>query len=862
MPLQSISKIESLEHYGKLSEFLDITNMQFEPALKSIKSVPYHASSVLQTKIIDVAPIEIEAPLQIAYNRMLNHEGYKQAHYFSLAEYFNLKPVSFVQAFSPSIYVNARRQRVFLTRKSLLERLRVETDLDTRFRLQAYLEDLRFSDLHYTSRDFLHYRFWFFDLDYEYYIKVEDVLDMLKEVGLFPYVNALVQTSPTKYHLYIKSEMVATESHVSNWPKPLSRYERKLINNPEYLQKLNLEKPNKTGSDWFMVGRRGTPGVDRLNEVPTPIPVDAKLRNGLYYGDTDVYKDYIATWKEIAHVLGSDPRVFDETRNAQLVGYVNPKNGYRANVVYANKDAPVLTTRTGKTTIHDNIKKFTLNYDPFYIPLEDNKITIQERIQKEQKIEHKVEQKVDSQEQEQVSTVHEIEFKPEKLKKSVGKIPNSPEEYCRMYGLMDEVIWDMDITGRCNDMLLLFTRFAHRHIDLKNEKQQKLYFNSVVNKYFDVRRSKGLATVRGKKKLFRDFRSLCKHDAMSMPHLKLKRTQTEVESVQKMRQLFEDQLRQMLGDNHPVLKKKKEIRIRETICNYAFNFSKSEKIGNICNFIFQIPSAILNKFHAYKKSLNFYASLGLYSIGDSYVPPKKKGTLIIRGECKQHVLTLNLVKDDKTMVPIEKINVVCNDLIEEKEKIEKIEKVEVKKKIRTIEEMDEDVHKEWNAKIAGLLALGKDIERQRIEDINRTRKYDLVLIEELKTKKQELKEILNELHAKIKIKEEKHREVLLLMREIDDDISYLWQYAGVLNRDNMTDQYKKLLPPDIRELYEIPLKMQKEELKYVPIIEALVTRIRYLKNTVTYDPLDDYSELTKTTSPHHGVKSMLASLKD
>lgn len=681
--MRQISKEESSSRFNALGNFCDAMNLHFEPALRGTTSKLYHASNVLHTRIIDVNnsihSIDPSDEKNIKlFLRTRNHDGYKLPHHLIKAEQFDMKLMGFVQAMKPTNFVTNRLGKIFVEKKRLYSRL--TEDQITPYEYGVMMDELRQKELVtnncYNSDDFLHYRFWFFDLDYEYDIPLPDLIETLKELNLFSFVTSIVKTSPTKYHIYIKSEMVATERHVDNWPLPLrlSLFEDAI--DPHYIQKLCEKYPKKNGLDWYFVSLRGLPSIDRINSIPIPIPVEAKLSwDGRYVGDDKVYRDYLACHKEIATVLGADPSVSNETRNAQLVGYTNPKNGYTANLVYANKDAPVLTTLTAKTLIHGSITRYYNNYTyPFYIPRAVKKeLSIKNIDNKHEILSFFKDQKVIVD-----TTAERYHIKSsKKAKTKFTKIPESPEAYCMVHALQDEVLWDKDITGNSNAMLNLFSRFAHAHIDLTDTKQQKTFFKNVLESYFKDRISKDLSKDVYLIDFFRRFQKNCFHNSKTLLSNKNNITSQITYTSEQLQETWSSLLINAVGEDHECIASKAHIRLRKIICDHAAKYGILISENGLKCLDYQIPASLLNDVHGYKQKLNFYSSLGLYSIGYSYRMPTRKGNVIIKsGQCKKHTLILKI--NDANVV--EQINMT------KKIKVKKVEeeKVEVEEVVETV----------------------------------------------------------------------------------------------------------------------------------------------------------------------------------
>jgi len=694
-----ISKAESLRRFHDFSEFCDVLNLHLEPALKGKHCEAYHASNTVHTRILDLNPnfdIRTDFNKPKAYYQARNHDGYKLPQYLGRAEEFGFKPCMFVQAQIPSLFVTSKKQQIYVERKRVWNQLYGLYDS----KLIAEYDALRQKELLttncYNIDDFLHYRFWFFDLDYEYKIPLADLLSGLKELNLLPFVNAIVQTSDTKYHMYIKSEMIATEQQVSNWPSPLKDYELLNATNPEYLEKLSYKQPNKTGLDWFKVAKRGVPSIRRLSSIPIPIPEEAKLRHGLYFGDNKVHADYLECYREIAHVLGSDPCVFDEMRIAQLVGYTNPKSGFTAKLIHINKDALVLTTKLAKTTIHDSIKKFLNNYTyPLYVPRPSQTIEIVE-----QNLEVNVKPTALPA---QILLVNPSEDKIYK-RRSSKEIPVDAVEYCRLNNIND-LILDKDLNGSSNDMLLLLSRYANKYIDLKDPKQQRTYFDTLIVPYFRERTSKNIRKDKNFKIFFKRFKSLCKHNSKFSSARITKNKQTKYITSSELEKVLEKQLQDLVGNKHACIKSKGHINLRRIICEQAVNHAILKE-GDVDEFSFQVPSALLNSVHGYRQKLNFYIGLGLYEIDNTYVKPfRKDGCVIKAGECKKHKLKLNAkeasipdiiaaepVKVESSIVVVEAKEIVAANDIKDESTIITLN-VPKKRKTKAEEEWDERIEK-------------------------------------------------------------------------------------------------------------------------------------------------------------------------
>jgi len=692
--LKQLPRIEVEGRYNNLLYHCDTLNYHLEPALKSTYSTIYHTSNVLQTRIIDIHDNNRIVPEEeidrAIYYKTRNHDGYKLPYYMMRSEQLGMKMMGFVHAVVPSVFIN-RKQQLYLRISRTKERLETETDKSKRIYLEQQLESLRYErtviNNCFNIENFLHFRNWFWDLDYKLPVTLDALKWFLNEIGLLPYIAEIVETSPYKYHLYAKSEMIASEAHVRNWPKALSTREIIRITKPGYLEELYKKCPSKGGRDWFKVSIRGLPDPSRLDCIPIPIPEEAVLKNGLYYGDDQVYNTYLTQYKEIAKVLGADPKVFNETRCAQLPGFTNPKNGYVANIIYANKNALVLTTKIARTEISDKIKNWYVgNPNPFYVEpknlkqdklYHDNKDDVIYRysdkielIHSSERFNKKLPNIIENNEEdieEEKKVITKVKKKINVPKKYThALLPAGPSEYCNLNNLSNEVVWDMDITGRSNDMLLLFSRFSHKYIDLRNEEQQKKYFDSIIWEYFKSRKSKDLSSPTAKEFFFNHFKILCNHNSKSLAHTKQSIEVLNIygSSLELQKQIYQ-QLDGIEG-GHQFVTNETNKRLISILCNHAVSYGKVEKRNGKIVLTFQVPSSLLNEIHGYKSRLKFLEENEIYLVNSSYVAPVRSGSRLIKaGVCKKHTLMLT----DKI---ISKEDILCNSDSKKEDEIKKI----------------------------------------------------------------------------------------------------------------------------------------------------------------------------------------------
>lgn len=692
VPLKQAIVTESKIRYKKVLDFCNIMNLHFEPALKGNDSTIYHASNTIQTRSICLNKNE-ECAIQDLKDRKLywqsrNHDGYKTPYHLYNAERFGFKVCWFPQAVVPSLFIK-RKSKIFLEKKRILKLLEAETNPKENFALSRELEILEKKKLettdNYNTTNFLHYRYYYFDLDLKYIVKIEELLWYLEVLGLLPYTSCIVKTSVTGYHIYMRSEMIASTEHVKHWPSALTNYEFDKITRAGYVDNLLNKNPKKTGLEWYNVSLRGLPSRSRLDTIPTPIPEDAVLVNGLYYGDDRCYADFRTVYHEISKILGTDNKVFNPVAVAQLPGYTNPKHGYTANIVYSNMNAPVLTLRLAKEIVKNDIKKW---YDEHTNPLfdshkEDINLNIdnkEEVLSSSYNFEYKLapestrfviapevkeilETKTGEVEKEAIKKEKPSKKKAKPILFTKRKMPESPEEYCFMHGLTKEVIWGDDINGHSNEMLRIFSRFAHRYINLTDSKQQKVYFENIIEPYFKIRKSRGVSKVNGMGIFFRRFIKLCKKSSKTLSSVRInEELQSFYSKSIDLQQDWDQQLKDLLGEKSSILTNKVHIKLRSIICDHIVSCGSVTEEADILKFEFQIPAAYLNsQISKYKEKLKYYCDLGFYTCSEEYVIPiRRNGKVIKQGECKKHFLSIRnkSIAFENSVLPLYTKNVI------------------------------------------------------------------------------------------------------------------------------------------------------------------------------------------------------------
>lgn len=699
--------------FEDLLDFCNILNLHLEPPLKSKYASIYHASNVLQTRIIDTNPYSknlfenLDPFQQKEFNSLKNHDACKLERQLDRAEFYNLKICGFVHAMAPSIFVKGRLGLNFKKQQDVRQELHQCPDWLEQKALRDQLDWLKKErksiSTCYGGQEFLHYRFWFFDLDYPEFITHYELVDKLEEMGLGPYVSAIVQTSPTKYHAYIKSEMICSENQVKNWPTALSADELEHTVNPEYLSDLANRYRRLNGSEWFQVAKRGLPHIGRLSDIPVPIPEEATLINGYYYGDRKVHDDFLQSWHKFAKVLNADNRTYDGTRVAQLPGYSNPKNSFQAHVVYHNRTAPVLTTKKAREILEGEVSKFYVSYPTANNLLDAALLEDQERnitdfircnidktgidtvtnasaprftsdiltlVAKAKEYEA-LKLKEKRQEKDRVfSQKYREKCKAEKQMtkqraKRVRKIdlmPTDPMDYARAHGLLHDIIWDRDIRGHSNRMLLLLTRFVKCHIRLDDPAQQQYYFDRIIYPYFATKESKDLCDPNWEENFFKRFVSLCR---LAKKNLEKFLSQLEykdpddVTNINNLKVLFERELAKKLGSHSKVFEEVGHKKLRKIIYDAVEKTGRINEwdIGKI-EIKFYIPKQVMSDSIGgrYRDLLRVYEDLNIYRVDYKYIRPFiDEFQVYNKGLCKKHSIYLNcdrklLTTNEQTLV--------------------------------------------------------------------------------------------------------------------------------------------------------------------------------------------------------------------
>jgi len=732
--------------FQDLLDFCNILNLHLEPSAKTVSSSIYHASNVLQTRIIDTNPYgkalyeNLTEEEKVKFKRVKNQDALNKEYLLADAEKYHLKACGFVHAMAPSIFIKGRKALNFSKQHRLQQLIKTEYDLAKRqlheIGLRSLKEEMKVLSSHYGAFEFLHLRFWFFDLDYPEFVGHDEILNNLESLGLLPYVACLVQTSPTKYHIYMKSEMICTEGQVKNWPTALSLGALGKTIDRDHLRMLSVASPRYSGTDWFNVAKRGVPSSKRLGDIPIPIPEEARLTDGVYLGDSLVYDSYLQSWHKIAKALGADPCTYDATRVAQLPGYSNPKNLYQAHILYHNRNAPVLTTKTARIEIEENIEKYSVltkgkniyeharsqevvrnekyircNIDKAGIDTVRNGSDIRftggfENLKKLEVAADALLPKINV-------DIKAISAKPisekNKSKKKFNrsrKARNMPDgyiDYVRVHGLIPEVLWDKDITGNSNRMLLLFCRYVKTHINLDEEYQRKLYFNTIIKPYFETRYSKDLAKSNWVDNFYSRFLSICKVAKKDLEAFlnQLDFTPKDEINTNNVKVIFEEQLQEKLGRSSVVFREVGHAKLRRLIYDAVGRSGRLVETGNGMEINFFIPQkAMVDSIGGrYRELLRQYEDTGTYKVDYKYERPYIDEMQVYnKGVCKKHTIFLkcdraSIIGDKKLYKKrlskaeqrAETSNLLQELMRKKAEKLEKLEKVKAKGKLENVQ---------------------------------------------------------------------------------------------------------------------------------------------------------------------------------
>lgn len=463
------------------SGFLKYLGRRTEPSLFSNdfrKIQQYSASDIAHIRMLDSLGQSYyfdNGPSTRAYQVNRNRDGIKNPVDLAASIRFDLKPCIFAHAFTPSWHVKQQKQIWFLDKKRALA---MPLGRERSERLD-YLENNRPSGC-FTKAQFLHYNCWYFDLDYKQPVSRRKILDHLKQVGLHHFLAAMVETSPHRYHLWFKSEMIASTKQVARWPTIDRRY-TDLIYDEKFHADLVDKRVNSFDARWRAIANRGMLDRSNIRSGSTPL---IKTPERWYNGDDELYEQYLSRWAVINAFLGGDPVVCDETRVAQLPCYPNPKNGHEARVVHAKDNAEhMLVSHT--TDILHKIKIWQEKNGRECIPvLPVEKPTAPVDIKSTAPVE---------------KPTTPLEEKPAfdpmaGLKESDSycydeylPLPETTEDYIRENNLHNEIIWDKDISGKSNEMLLLLVKFIWRYVNPGNKEEAGKFYRAVVEPYFKER---------------------------------------------------------------------------------------------------------------------------------------------------------------------------------------------------------------------------------------------------------------------------------------------------------------------------------------------------------------------------------------
>ena len=592
-------------------KFLKPLGLDWEPVLRPAnpdKISPYNCNTVAHTRVIDISmeARTYEDPESIkACREARNHDGYKLPYQLNRAERFGLKPCLLVHSFSPSYVIKDDSAKFYLFKKRYREVLK-DQGYSEAYINRACSELPNRPSGCFSSSEFLHYRFWFFDLDYTAKVSFEEIADALNEVGLFEYLAVAVETSPGKYHLYFKSEMIASPLHVKKWNEPNHQPFDTLIYDDVFLNAIKAD--SRLSSEWQAIANRGMLNSAKINST-IPLPHEADH----FYGDEALHTKFKKLWHILNRFVGGDPKVHDETRVAQLPFYTNPKSGYCAQVIHMNNTAKVMKVDDALAAIPAMSAYFyregrTVNPEPpDYSRYKTKEQQFATRPQKtpSRKIPNKEAVKL-------------------QIPKSEGrqKIPTDIRDYVND-NFFDPAIISMDtrndLTEKSNDTLLAIAKYAWRYIDLFDPDQCQLYFDTLVEPFFATRTSKDLKLSNWRNKFLKQFIGMCKKNR---PY-----NITDVRGFKPPERTLEQVTTMLLATlalKIPEAKEQKKYQkilglAATTIVNKGVR-ANTEDDGAL-NYKFFIPSTALKKLWDYTKKLKVLEDLGILTRAKDYHHP-------------------------------------------------------------------------------------------------------------------------------------------------------------------------------------------------------------------------------------------------
>ena len=522
-------KAEAKRRHSLVTEkFIRGLRLDWEPVLRSVRQeaiTPYFCNQIAHTRLIcidDAVRLYDNTKSMNAARQARNHDGYKLPHQLITAERFGYKPCLLVHAFVPSCIIKDKRSHLYFKVNALRKQLKEgRTEV---------LEDLRQAENEratgcFTSAEFLHYRFWFFDLDYTVHVPFEDIAAGLDEVGLFEYLAAAVETSPGKYHLYFHSPMIAAQRHVEKWRDPPGKPYKDIMYYDGFVDSLKNENP--LSYEWQQVAHRGL--LDKSNLQDSPIPLLSNPTSN-YYGDDALHDLFKSTWHTFNRFVGGDPKVHNETRIAQLPFYTNPKNGYEAQLLHVNKNAPVLSVNTVREAFRPMVAYYkrngrTLNPDPpdYNLPEKKRKTETPEAPK--------------TAENKEKATTSDKKPKEPIITTRKKEIPDGPKAYALENAADSQIVikWEKDITNHSNEMLFCLAKYAWRYIDLTDPDQRRKYYDKVIYPYFKGRISKDLCKSDWEKRFYEKYEWCCRKNHKYYTKVILRqtpeRTSSEVEAL-------------------------------------------------------------------------------------------------------------------------------------------------------------------------------------------------------------------------------------------------------------------------------------------------------------------------------------------
>jgi hypothetical protein len=239
-----------------------------------------------------------------------------------------------------------------------------------------------------------------------------------------------------------------------------------------------------------------------------------------------------------------------------------------------------------------------------------------------------------------------LKYRKIKYYRKLNNVPNSPEDYCRLHGLQNEVIWDVDITGHSNAMLLLFCRYAKKYIVLNDKSQQYIYFDRVIRPYFGKRTSKDLKKDKSLRGFYSRFQTLCKSGFIDLQNYFKHTLGKEIKgiNISNVKALFEESVVDRVSRSSEVFRQVGHEKLRNIIYDSIKRSGWASKTEDGVDIDFYIPREVMRKKVGgkYQNLIKLYEEIGVYLVDSKYKCPTVDdyGNIYKKGTCKKHTMFL------------------------------------------------------------------------------------------------------------------------------------------------------------------------------------------------------------------------------